>query len=154
SVERILREARLLAQIHSPHVVGVHDCEVLPDGSPLLVMEWVEGANLMGVISQRGGPLAESQVLPWMRQTSAGMAAAEALGIIHRDFKPSNVLIDAAGRARVADFGLARGPEAQAELTLHGMGMMGTPYYMAPEQAENPRGVDTRADIYSFGATF
>jgi O-acetyl-ADP-ribose deacetylase (regulator of RNase III)/tRNA A-37 threonylcarbamoyl transferase component Bud32 len=153
STERFLREARLLAQIHSPHVVTVHDCEVLPNGAPLLVMEWVEGTNLLSHIEARRGPLDESEVLPWMRQTSAGMAAAAALGIIHRDFKPSNVLVDNLGRARVADFGLARGPEAQAELTLHG-GMMGTPYYMAPEQAENPRGVDSRADIYSYGATF
>ena len=154
SAERFLREARLLAQIHSPHVVAVHDCEILPDGAPLLVMEWVEGNNLLDVIQARPEPLAEAEVLPWMRQTCAGMAAAAALAIIHRDFKPANVLVDRLGRARVADFGLARGPEGQADLTLPGMGMMGTPYYMAPEQAENPRGVDTRADIYSFGATF
>ena len=153
SAERFLREARLLAQIRSPHVVTVHDCEVLPDGAPLLVMEWVEGTTLLSRIQARKGPLDEAEVLPWMRQTSAGMAAAAALGIIHRDFKPSNVLVDDLGRARVADFGLARGPEVRAELTLHG-GMMGTPYYMAPEQAEDPRGVDSRADIYSFGATY
>ena len=153
SCERFLREAKLLAQIRSPHVVTVHDCEVLPDGSPLLIMEWVEGNHLLGRIEANGGPLAEPDVLPWMRQTCAGMVAAATLGIIHRDFKPSNVLLDSFDQARVADFGLARGPETQAELTLHG-GMMGTPYYMAPEQAENPRGVDSRADIYSFGATF
>ena len=152
--ERFLREARLLAQIRSPHVVAVHDCEVLPDGCPMLVMEWVEGTNLQDLIQQRHGPLAEPEVLPWMRETSAGMLAAAGMNIIHRDFKPSNILIDEQGRARVADFGLARGPEGQGQITLQGLGMMGTPYYMAPEQAENPRGVDTRADIYSFGATF
>jgi serine/threonine protein kinase len=88
-----------------------------------------------------------------MRQTSEGMLAAAEQGIIHPDLKPSNVLIDRKGRARVADFGLARGPKGLGDLTLPG-GVMGTPFYMAPEQAEDPRLVDTRADIYSFGATF
>src|SRR5260370_20002856 len=65
STERFLREARLLAQIHSPHVVTVHDCEVLPNGAPLLVMEWVEGTNLLSRIQARRGPLDEPEVLPW-----------------------------------------------------------------------------------------
>src|SRR5262245_2645738 len=154
SSERFLREAQLLAQIRSPHVVTVYECEVLPDGQTVLVMEWVDGNDLQQLMRQRGGPLPEAEVVPWMRQTCAGMAAAAGLGIIHRDLKPSNILLDADGRARVADFGLARGPEGALDLTLLGRGMMGTPYYMAPEQAENPRGVDTRADVYSFGATF
>src|SRR5262249_51539141 len=64
-----------------------------------------------------------------------------------------NILLDAEGRARVGDFGLARGPEVVSELSRSGE-VLGTPYYMAPEQAEDPRGIDTRADIYSFGATF
>src|SRR5262245_34661020 len=154
SPERFLREARLSAQIRSPHVVAVHDCELLPDGWPMLVLEWVEGTNLLALIEAAKGPLPEADVLPWMRETAAGMLAAAQLGIIHRDFKPSNILLDAAGRARVADFGLARGPGARSEQTQQGLGVMGTPWYMAPEQAEDPRGVDTRADVYSFGATF
>jgi eukaryotic-like serine/threonine-protein kinase len=154
STERFLREARLLAQIRSPHVVAVHDCEILPDGYPMLVMEWIEGTTLSELISRRAGPLPEEEVLPWIRQTTEGMLAAAELGIIHRDLKPQNILIDREGLARVADFGLARGPESKSDLTLPGLGMMGTPYYMAPEQAEDPRGVDTRADVYSFGATF
>jgi eukaryotic-like serine/threonine-protein kinase len=152
-IDRFLREARLAAQIRSPHVVAVHDCDVLPDGWPLLVMEWIEGTTLQAQIGTCGG-LAENVVLPWMQQTAAGMLAAADLGIIHRDLKPSNILIDTRGQAQVVDFGLARGPGGAGELTLPGLGVMGTPYYMAPEQAEDPRGVDTRADIYSFGATF
>jgi serine/threonine protein kinase len=151
--DRFLREARLLARIKSPHVIAVHDFDVLPDGSPMLVMEWVEGTDLARVLKARAGPLPEEQGLAWMRQACAGMAAAAEQGIIHRDLKPSNLLLDGHGTLRVADFGLARGPADNSDLTFGG-GPMGTPYYMAPEQAEDPRSVDTRADVYSFGATF
>lgn len=151
--ERFLREAKLLAKIKSPHVLTVHDFDVLPDGHPMLVMEWVEGTDLQRLMRDENGPLTETRVLPWMEQVCTGMQAAADQGIIHRDLKPSNILIDVSGKARVADFGLARGPTSLGDLTALG-GVMGTPYYMAPEQAEDPRGVDTRADIYSFGATF
>jgi serine/threonine protein kinase len=152
--ERFLREARLLALIRSPHVVAIHDFDVLPNGCPMLVMEWVEGGSLHHAMQARGGAVPEEQVLPWMEQICAGMLAATEQGVIHRDLKPSNILLDGQGRARAADFGVARGPASQADLTLTTQGMLGTPFYMAPEQAEDPRGVDTRADIYSFGATF
>lgn len=154
STDRFCREARLLAKINSPHVVGVHDFDMLPDGSPILVMEWVEGTNLFQLLRARGAALSEKEALPWMRQTAAGLLAAAEQGIIHRDFKPSNILIDVQGKARVSDFGLARGPTNLGESSQTTGGMLGTPYYMAPEQAEDPHGVDTRADIYSYGATF
>jgi serine/threonine protein kinase len=153
SRERFLREAKLLATVSSPYVVAVHDFEVLPDGSAMICMDWVEGQNLLEAMRARGGRLREDVALPWMQQVCEGMGAAADRGVIHRDLKPSNILIDARGQARVADFGLARGPEASGDLS--GIGdVMGTPYYMAPEQAEDPRSVDARADIYSFGATF
>jgi serine/threonine protein kinase len=154
SRERFLREARLLAAIGSPYVVVVHDCDELPDGFPVLVMEWIEGSNLQRILKERDGPLPEAEVLPWMRQVSEGMLAAAESGIIHRDLKPSNILIDHKNRAHVADFGLARAAGTQPDLGMTLQGLMGTPYYMAPEQAEDPRGVDTRADIYSYGAMF
>jgi serine/threonine protein kinase/O-acetyl-ADP-ribose deacetylase (regulator of RNase III) len=153
TLDRFLREARLLAKIKSPYVVTLYDFEILPGGRPMLVMEWVEGTNLHQLIKTRNAPLLEGEVMSLMRDTCEGMLAAADQGIIHRDLKPSNLLIDARGRARVADFGLARGPTLLSEISQSGQ-MMGTPYYMAPEQAEDPRGVDTRADIYSFGATF
>jgi O-acetyl-ADP-ribose deacetylase (regulator of RNase III) len=151
--QRFLREARLLAKIRSPYVVAVHDFDVLENSCPALVMEWVEGTNLARLLRARRGPLLEAQVLPWMRQVCEGLLAAAEQGIIHRDVKPSNLLIDERGCARVADFGLAVAPATIGELTLSGQ-VMGTPYYMAPEQAEDPHSVDTRADVYSFGATF
>jgi serine/threonine protein kinase len=153
SPERFLREAKLLAAVNSPHVVAVHDFDVLPDGSPMLCMDWVQGQTLLQAMRAQGGRLKEDAALPWMRQVGAGMQAAADQGVVHRDLKPSNILLDAGGRARVADFGLARGPERLGDLSRSG-DVMGTPYYMAPEQAEDPRGIDTRADIYSFGATF
>ncbi|MCI0463843.1 MAG: serine/threonine-protein kinase [Gemmataceae bacterium] len=152
-VDRFLREARLLARIRSPYVVAVHDFDAPPGGCPVIVMEWVEGTTLAKVIQNGNSALPEEQILPWMRQTCAGMLAAAEQGIIHRDLKPSNLLIGSDNCVRVADFGLARGPAVVSDLTLSNQ-LMGTPYYMAPEQAEDPHSVDTRADIYSFGATF
>lgn len=153
SLDRFRREARLLAQINSPHVVAVYDFDPRPDGSAFLVMEWIEGTDLGRIVRGRETSLAEDEVLPWMRQTCQGMLVAEEQGIIHRDLKPSNILIDSKGRARVADFGLARGTQVFGDTTFLNA-VMGTPYYMAPEQAEDSHRVDTRADIYSFGATF
>jgi O-acetyl-ADP-ribose deacetylase (regulator of RNase III) len=153
SPERFLREAKLLAAVNSAHVVAVHDFDVLPDGSPMLCMDWVQGQTLLQAMRAHGGRLKEDTVLPWMRQVGEGMRAAADQGVVHRDLKPSNILLDEDGRARVADFGLARGPERLGDLSRSGV-VMGTPYYMAPEQAEDPRGIDTRADVYSFGATF
>jgi serine/threonine protein kinase/O-acetyl-ADP-ribose deacetylase (regulator of RNase III) len=153
SAERFVREARLLARIKSAYVVAVHDFEILPGGCPMLVMEWVEGTDMRRLLALRSEPLPETQALTWMQQTCEGMRAAAEQGIIHRDLKPSNLLIDGQGCARVADFGLARGPAVLDDLSLTGA-VMGSPYYMAPEQAEDAHGVDTRADIYSFGATF
>jgi serine/threonine protein kinase len=153
SSQRFLREAKLLATVNSPHVVAVHDFDVLPDQSSMLCMDWIEGQNLLQAMRARGGRLEEDVALPWMRQVCEGMAAAAEKGIVHRDLKPSNILIDTHGLARVADFGLARGPDASSNLSRPG-DVLGTPYYMAPEQAEDPPSADTRADIYSFGATF
>ena len=150
---RFLREARLLAQVASPHVVRVHDCDTLPDGFPFLVMEWVD-TDLAKIMKRQGAAIDEAQGLTWMRQTCEGMRHAAGLGIVHRDLKPSNILIDAGGVARVADFGLARGSVAGDLAQTTDQSTMGTPLYMAPEQAEDPHTVDTRADVYSFGATF
>lgn len=150
--ERFLREGQLLALLRSPHIVAVHDFDQLADGRLLLVMDWVEGSNLEKLLRSSTQPLPETRVLSWMRQVAEGMQTASEQGIIHRDLKPSNILIDVRDCACVADFGLARAVDHEL-LTLTS-DLMGTPYYMAPEQAEDPRRVDSRTDIYSFGATF
>lgn len=151
--DRFIREAQLLAKINSPHVVTLYDYYVLESGCQVLVMEWVEGSTLYEVIKSKASSLTELTILPWMKQTCEGMYAAASLGIVHRDLKPSNILIDSNGLVRIADFGLARESMNQDELSQTGL-VMGTPYYMSPEQAEDPRGVDTRSDIYSYGATY
>ncbi len=151
-MKRFHHEARLLARVKSPHVVGVHDLEILPSGCSFISMEWIEGSTLQKQI--QAGRLDEQKALAWMRQTCEGMIAVSENGIIHRDLKPSNLLIDEKSHARVADFGLARGESALDELTRTEDMILGTPLYMAPEQAEDPLGIDTRADIYSFGATY
>ena len=94
SSNRFRREARLIAEISSPHVVGVHDFQTLPDGRSLLVMEYVDGTDLQRVIKESGGALAEDQAVIWMTQVCEGMMAAAEQGIIHRDLKPANMLID------------------------------------------------------------
>lgn len=151
-VDRVQREAQILASIRSPHVVSVVDFDILPTGQAMLVMSWIAGSDLDRTLRGHPDPIPESRVVSWMLQVCEGMRTAAEQGIVHRDLKPSNILIDEADRAYVADFGLARSAGANP-LTLTG-GVMGTPHYMAPEQAEDPRTADTRADIYSFGATF
>lgn len=151
---RFLREAKLAAKVRSPNAVTVFDFQLLPDGRAMLVMELVRGRSLDQVIDTEG-PLNEAKTLDFMRDAARGMAAVSDVGIVHRDLKPSNLLIDESSSLRVADFGIARLQSSDAENAITGTGIVvGTPHYMAPEQAEDPRSVDVRSDIYSFGATF
>jgi serine/threonine protein kinase len=150
--ERFLREAQLLARAKSSHVVAVHDFEFLPDDSALLVMELLDGESLDKLLKRRT-LIPQDHALPWMKQVASALASAGDLGIVHRDVKPSNIQIDARGQAKLMDFGLARSDQLSHALTVSGS-HLGTPFYMSPEQAEDPRSVDVRADIYSYGATF
>src|SRR5262245_34184252 len=153
STSRFLREAQILAKITSDYVVRIFDVRLLTGDYPILIMQWVDGIDLHKKIKSQGDPLSEEQVVLWMRQTCEGMSVAADQRIVHRDLKPSNILIDSSDRARVADFGLARDPFATGDLS-GSTQIMGTPLYMAPEQAEDSKAVDERSDIYSFGATF
>jgi eukaryotic-like serine/threonine-protein kinase len=150
--ERFHREAKLLAKIHSPYVVRVRDFERLDANRTLFVMDWVAGGDLAKILKAAQGPIPEARVVHWMRQVCEGMRVASEQRIVHRDLKPANILIDEQDKARISDFGLARSVFG-IQLTQAKV-FMGTPHYMAPEQAEDPRTVDTRTDIYSFGATF
>jgi len=153
---RLLREAQAMARLEHPNVVRVY--EVGSDRGRLFVaMELVDGITLTTWLAGQRRPWRE--VVAMFAQIGAGLAAAHRAGLVHRDFKPDNVLIDRDGRACVADFGLARldrslaaaaaaSPELAMSLTRSGM-MMGTPGYMAPEQ-QGGSDVDARADQYSY----
>ena len=143
-VERFRREAAAAAGLQHPNVVSVYD-RGEHEGRPFIVMEYVEGASLKDLIA-RG--LSAGEAIEIVRQVLAGARFAHSRGIIHRDLKPQNVLVDREGRARVADFGIARaGP---SEITQTGS-VLGTAQYLSPEQAQ---GLETTAasDLYSIGA--
>ncbi len=146
---RFLREARALARLSHPSIVGVHEYGET-DGICWLLLEYVDGSNLRGIL--RSGLMDSRQALALVRDLCDALQYAHDEGVVHRDIKPENVLVDRRGRAKVADFGLAKliGPVQDAHLTREGQ-VMGTPHYMAPEQIERPREVDHRADIYALG---
>ena len=141
---RLLREAQAMARLEHPNVVRIH--EVGSDrGRLFIAMEYVDGVTLSAWLRERR---TWREVVDMFAQVGAGLAAVHAVGLVHRDFKPDNVLVDRTGRARVADLGLARLDGDTPPLTRTGV-MMGTPGYMAPEQ-QFSSGVDARADQYSY----
>jgi serine/threonine-protein kinase len=152
-VERFRREARAAAAINHPNVVAVYDWGELPStgarghGVYYLVMEYVPGPNLKEKI-QREGRLPEVDALRIAAQVASALVAAHATGLIHRDIKSQNVLIDSSGNAKVADFGIAY-LEGLTHLTQTNA-VSGSAHYMSPEQAQGKR-VDARTDIYSLG---
>ena len=151
--ERFTREARALARLNHPHIVGVHDFGEA-DGLYYFIMEFVDGANLRHVLE--ADQIRPAQALPIIQQVCEALQYAHEEGIVHRDIKPENILLDKKGRVKIADFGLAKLLGAVAnEIRLTGTRqVMGTPHYMAPEQLEQPLAVDHRADIYSLGVVF
>ncbi|MBI3272451.1 MAG: protein kinase [Planctomycetes bacterium] len=149
-IERFLREARSTAALDDPHVVKIHDIG-FEKQVPYIAMEFVEGQTLQSLLS-REKQLPAAQALEFASQAALGLRAAWAHGIVHRDVKPANLLVTPAGCLKVTDFGLARlASEQDAGITQPGE-IVGTPLYMAPEQAsvETP---DFRCDIYALGAT-
>ncbi len=151
--ERFEREARTLARLQHPNVVQVYDFGER-DGLYYLLMEYVDGPNLRQAL--RGGHLAPAEALAIVPQICDALQTAHDRGVVHRDVKPENVLLDRAGHVKIADFGLAKILERQpVDVTLtHAGQVMGTLHYMAPEQLKTPAEVDHRADVYSLGVVF
>lgn len=151
--ERFEREARALARLNHPNIVTVHDFGRSGEQC-YLVMEFVDGVNLRQAMSLE--PFTSEQGMHVIGAVCDALQYAHSQGIVHRDMKPENILIDGFGRVKIADFGLARladGVQAAHRLTTSGQ-VMGTLHYMAPEQFERPMEVDHRADIYSLGVIF
>ncbi len=147
--ERFAREARAAAAVAHEHVVAVHAAEA-GGGVPYLVMEYVPGRSLQQRLDE-SGPLDLEEVLRVGAEVARGLAAAHERGVIHRDVKPANILLeDGTGRVKITDFGLARAV-GEAGVTHSGV-VVGTPQYMSPEQARGGP-LDARADLFSLGST-
>ena len=150
-VERFLREARASGRISSPHVVACHDVGI-DHGIPYMSLELLEGGDAVRLMRKAGGRLDEGRALALLRDCCIGLQAVHAAGLIHRDIKPHNIFIDADGRAKLADLGLARREDGDDRLTMTGQAM-GSPAYMSPEQARGASDLDIRSDIHALGAT-
>jgi serine/threonine protein kinase len=149
-VTRFQREAEASSVVMHPNVVDVYDVSTSPDGRPYIVAELLQGEEL-GRHLDRVGKMTPAAAAHVVRQVCAALGAAHAAGIVHRDVKPENVFLSADGRrVKVLDFGISKVGESKDGLTKTGT-VMGTPDYMAPEQARGDR-VDSRADIYAVGA--
>ena len=145
-VERFRREARAVAQLSHPNIVTVID-RGEEDGKQFIVFELVDGDNLKELV-ERGGPLPVRRVLELGLEVGRALAFAHAQGLVHRDVKPQNVLLNGDGRAKVTDFGIVRSLDAVGH-TETGT-VLGTSHYIAPEQARGEP-VDAQTDVYSFG---
>jgi tetratricopeptide (TPR) repeat protein len=149
---RFVREAQAAAGVDHDHIVQVHAVANPADGPPYFVMQYVQGPTLRQRIKQ-DGRLEAREAARICGQVAEGLAAAHQAGLIHRDIKPGNVIIDqVTGRAKIMDFGLVRVASVPGGTTQEGA-IPGTPEYMSPEQVRDPEHLDARTDIYSLGVT-
>jgi predicted Ser/Thr protein kinase/uncharacterized RDD family membrane protein YckC len=151
--QRLIREARAQARIHHPNVCHIYYIGE-QDGHLFFAMEYVEGQSVSELVAR--GPLPVDRALAIVRMAAEGLREADRSGFTHRDVKPSNLMVDRAGRVKIVDFGLVTDAPAGDATTAAGdvaaTGIAGTPLYMAPEQARGEP-VDRRADVYALGAT-
>jgi len=159
AVGRFAREARASAKIQSEHVARVFDVGALPDGSPFIVMEYLEGSDLSVLIHQRGA-LPVPVAIEYVLQTCEALAAAHARGIVHRDIKPDNLFLNRPAPGveviKVLDFGISKLPLARSAFDarhplVETTSAMGSPIYMSPEQIRASKNIDARTDIWSLG---
>lgn len=160
AVERFRQEVRAAAQLAHPNIVTAYDADQAAD-LHFLVMEYVEGVSLARWVEKKG-PLSVLHACTFIRQAAQGLQDAAAQGMVHRDLKPQNLMLTRKGQVKILDFGLARlgrrsGPVQVADVSLPKLtavgSVLGTPDYMAPEQASDSTRVDVRSDIYSLGCT-
>jgi serine/threonine-protein kinase len=154
--ERFVREARAAVKIKGEHVARVTDVGTLENGAPYMVMEFMEGSDLGQLLSLRG-KFAPTEAVDYVLQACEAIAEAHNAGIVHRDIKPSNLFLaqtsDGAQIVKVLDFGISKMAGATTDGLTKTTATMGSALYMSPEQMQNAKGVDHRADIYSLGIT-
>jgi serine/threonine protein kinase len=159
ATKRFQREIRAVAALSHPNIVLAYDADEI-GGTHLLVMEFVEGATDLARLVKKNGPLPTPQACDYIRQAALGLQQVYERGLVHRDIKPHNLLLAADGKTvKILDMGLARlnhpssDDDKSTTVTKEGT-VMGTPDYIAPEQALESHTVDIRADLYSLGCTF
>jgi serine/threonine-protein kinase len=159
SLARFIREAKAAAKLKSEHVARVIDFGVLEDGTPYIVMEYLQGKDLGAIIRERG-PIDPASAAEYVIQAAEGLAEAHARGIVHRDIKPENLfLVDREmgwQEVKILDFGIskiARPAAGGVSANISTQSIMGSPCYMSPEQLRSTSTVDHRTDIWSLGAT-
>src|SRR5271169_4950540 len=148
-LKRFKQELILARQVTHKNVIRIFDLG-MADGRKFITMDYVEGRDLKSVLVERG-KLPPEEAVPIIQQVCRGLEAAHSEGVVHRDLKPQNIMVDADGRVWVMDFGLARSMET-AGITRTGA-LMGTPDFMSPEQARGEK-VDARSDLFSLGIIF
>ncbi len=151
SMKRFRHEAAMSARLHHPGIAAVYETAV-EKGFPYIAMEYVAGKTLTELIKEwtPGGAEARVARVRLIRDVARAVQSAHEQGVIHRDLKPGNVIVDASGRPRVVDFGLAKDAAVYASMTATGA-TVGTPAYMSPEQARGDATIDARADVYALG---
>ena len=147
--DRFLHESKRLARLVHPNIVPAIDF-IQQDGRSYLVMQYIDGENLETKLKDRNGPLDLDEIHNISWDVLSALDCAHTVGFVHRDVKPSNIIVDTSGRAWLMDFGIALAMEEERRLTRTGTAV-GTPDYMSPEQIVRPKDVDPRSDIYSFG---
>jgi eukaryotic-like serine/threonine-protein kinase len=151
---RFYREARAVAAVDHPNIVHAYDIDQ-DETLHFIVMEYVDGPSLQEIV-RRSGPLGLERACHYISQAALGLDHASAAGLVHRDIKPGNILVDCTGVVKILDMGLARFFNDEEDLLTrkYDDNVLGTADYLAPEQADDSHTVDVRADIYSLGGTF
>ena len=155
AVERFMREAQAAVKLKSEYVARVSDVGTLENGTPYMVMEFLEGIDLGALIEERGC-LPVQWAAELMLQTCEALSEAHSLNIVHRDIKPANLFVtwrpDRTALIKVLDFGISKAPMGTDMHLTQTQSLLGTPAYMSPEQMRSAKLVDTRTDIWSLGS--